>query len=71
MPNGKTYHVRRVSDQAYADVRGLADGGMQLLWVCERSQASDMFRPRAQAVASLLAAAAYPNDRDIIIEEAV
>ena len=68
--NTRLFHVRRVSDKANVSVRVLADNSLQLLWCSAPRDASAFLRPRAQAVALLMALAAGPRANEIIIEEA-
>ncbi len=76
MPNmvrctAKRYHVKRITDGAYADVRVLDAGGLQLVWVSNiRDAYTTIERARAQQIAALLDTAAYPHFGKIIIEEA-
>lgn len=67
----KRYHVKRITDGAYADLRVQADKSVQLLWVCNvRDAYTTVERSRAQQIAALLDVAAYPTFGKIIIEEA-
>lgn len=66
----KPYVVHRLGlVSAWADIRTLADGQLQILWTQDQRQASFLRRDLAQAAAALLARVTINPDK-IIIEEA-
>jgi hypothetical protein len=69
IPPPPAYVVRRIHDQAWADVRAQGGpGDLAIVWVHERGQALEMSRVVAHAVCGLMCGV---NDTtDIIIEEA-
>ena len=65
----KLYVVKRITDGAFADVRRISDGALQLYWDKQTFNATRLSRAKAQALATLMALAAAPFCETIIIEE--
>ncbi len=66
----KLYIVKRLTDGAYADVRRIADGQLQLYWDKQTFNATRLPRAKAQALAAVMAIGAAPFPETIMIEEA-